>query len=141
MLTNPTNSQELKTNHVKQVWGGGGAAATPEPAKKEITSHYNQGNIAKSTAYTPSSYKKKEVPKPIDEKKEKMKNDFFGGIGTTAKDSDDSDEETKPKAIEPAPAEPAGEMNLLDMDTGPAATTAPASGGNLLDDMFADPAP
>ena len=70
-----------------------------------------------------------------------MKNSLFSGISSAKKDdSSDSDDNKKPVAK----AEPAPEINLLDMgaedllggSSTAAPTTVPASSGNLLDDMF-----
>lgn len=93
----------------------------------------------------PTATKKKpEPPKPVDEKKDKMKNAFFAGIQDSSgkKDNSDSDEDEQKK--DETKAEPAGDMNLLDFDAGPSAntttetsnTTVTAGTGNLLDDMF-----
>lgn len=69
-----------------------------------------------------------------------MKNSLFSGISSAKKDdSSDSDDNKKPMPK----AEPANEINLLDMDAGQpdllggtTSATAPANSGNLLDDMF-----
>ena len=85
--------------------------------------------------------KKPEAPKPVvDEKREQMKNSLFSGISSAKKDdSSDSDDNKKPVPQ----AEPANEINLLDMDAGQSdllggttTTAAPVTSGNLLDDMF-----
>lgn len=63
---------------------------------------------------TSTTQKKSEPAKPyVDEKKEKMKNALFSGI-TAKKDSDDSEEDKQKDKVEPA-----GEVNLLDFDSGP----------------------
>jgi len=101
-----------------------------------------------------SSNKKAEPAKPyVDEKKEKMKTALFSGI-SARRDSDDSDDEAKAKPQEVS-QEPAGEVNLLDFDSGPTeaqnpptttndlldsgmgSSNAPATSNNLLDVMDA----
>lgn len=80
-----------------------------------------------------TSNQKKEAAKPkVDDKKEKLKNALFTGISATQKEDDDSDDEKKKKEEEPA-----GEVNLLDFDSGPSQPTGaenpPATTGDLLD--------
>jgi hypothetical protein len=113
LSTNNANNIELKTSNTKAVWGsGGGAAASGAPV--DNTAMYNTGNINNKKVLFPDAPKNpyKAEPKPADIKKEALKNSLFSGIQDKKKDSDDSDEDEKPKAIEPAPVE----MNLLDFD-------------------------
>ena len=106
---------QLKVNS-KQVWGKEGAE---DEKSKQIDSSHSQpaetsvsaGTSLQSTTAS-SVIQKKEPAKPyVDEKKEKMKNALFSGI--SAKKDEESEDEKKVE-------EPAGEVNLLDFDSGPA---------------------
>lgn len=123
---------QLKVNS-KQVWGKEGAE---DDKPKQIDSSHNKPAEASTSAgagiqstTSSSTIQKKEPPKPyVDEKKEKMKNALFSGI--SAKKDEESEDEKKVD-------EPAGEVNLLDFDSGPAQATAPeappTTTGDLLD--------
>ena len=138
--TNQNPDQIKLTGGTKQVWG---ASAPPTGAQPATTGSSSFTPSAPSTPATSVLNKKPEPPKPVvDEKKEQMKNALFSGISSAKKDdSSDSDDDKK----QPPKAEPANEINLLDMDSGQpdllggttTATAAPATSGNLLDDMFA----
>ena len=58
--------------------------------------------------------KKKEPEKPVDEKKEKMKNALFSGI---QKNSENSDDEKKEEVQKVQVQQVNNEVNLLDMPT------------------------
>lgn len=86
--------------------------------------------------------KKKEPEKPIDEKKEKMKNALFSGI---QKNSELSDDEKKEEVQKVQVQQVTNEVNLLDMPTEISMGESnpmpqQQQPGNLLDEMFDTPA-
>lgn len=119
-------SLQLKVNS-KQVWGSQGAEEA-KPAQKDsgiAQPSENPSTAPVSIVATGSVAQKKEPAKPyVDEKKEKMKNALFSGI--SAKKSEESEDEKK------VDEQPAGEVNLLDFDSGPAVATAPTTTDDLL---------
>lgn len=119
---------QLKVN-AKQVWGRESAAPEDEKSKAPTTEPSASAAAGmQSTTGPSSSQKKAEAAKPaVDEKKEKMKNALFSGI-SAKKDSDDSDDGQKKQDVK---EEPAGEVNLLDFDSGPTIQESPP--GDLLD--------
>ena len=126
-----TGGAALKVGNIKQVWGTQAEPAGAEPAKErkqgEI-SHYAENQIKNALGLNnPAPKKKEEPPKPVDKKKEALRNALFTGISNKKKDSSDSDDDKKEvKKTE----EPTAEMNLLDFDDGPAVSSNPT---NLLD--------
>lgn len=83
-MTSQDHNQEqiLDVNRVKKVWGS--SDVSPVPTSQP------QNDIKPSTfsESTQPAAKKKEVAKPVDEKKEKMKNLLFSGINNDKEDSD-----------------------------------------------------
>ena len=109
-------SLQLKVNS-KQVWGKESPAAAEDDKSKSAptTEPAATAMPGMQPATSSTAPKKAEPAKPyVDEKKEKMKNALFSGI-SAKKDSDDSDDDKKKEEK----LEPAGEVNLLDFDSGP----------------------